>query len=89
MGEIFFEATTMTPIEWVMLIIAVVSAVVSYVNRPKPVKPKPAILEDFEFPTPDEGTPQCVVFGTCWIKDWMVLWYGNLSTSSIKTKSGK
>jgi hypothetical protein len=79
----------MEPVEWIVLIISIVSAVVAYTNRPKPVKPKPATLEEFEMPVPDEGAAQCVVFGTCWIKDWEVLWYGNLETSKITSTSGK
>lgn len=56
---------------------------------PKPQKPKPAALEDFDFPQIEEGTPQSVIFGDVWVKDWQVLWYGNLRTSEIKSKSAK
>ncbi len=56
---------------------------------PKPVKPKPAALEDFDFPQVEEGTPQSIVFGDVWISDWFVLWYGNLRTTAVKTKGGK
>lgn len=54
-----------------------------------PEKPKPAMLEDFDFPQIEEGTPQSVVFGDVWIEDWMVLWYGNLRTSPVKADGGK
>ena len=56
---------------------------------PKPEKPKPAALEDFDFPQVEEGTPQSVVFGDVWIKDWHVLWYGDLRTSAVKSSGGK
>lgn len=56
---------------------------------PKPDVPKKATLEDFDFPQMEEGTPQSVVFGDVWIEDFYVLWYGNMRTSPIKTKSGK
>jgi hypothetical protein len=48
---------------------------------------KPARIGDFSFPTHDEGTAQAVVFGECWTEDWMVLYYGNLSSEAIKAKS--
>jgi hypothetical protein len=70
-------------------IVMIIVAVLSYVLRPKPPTPKPAALEDFDLPTPDEGTPQRVIFGERGKKAWEVLWYGNLQTSKIKSKSGK
>lgn len=48
---------------------------------------KPAVFEDFSFPQHDEGTPQAVVFGEVWSSDWMVLYFGNLTTEAIRTKS--
>lgn len=51
--------------------------------------PKPASLEDFDFPQIDEGTPQAVVFGDVICDGWQVLWFGNMRTSAIKSKSGK
>lgn len=74
---------------WIYYIIMAVVAILSYVLRPKPATPKPATLEEFELPSPDEGTPQRVIFGERRKKQWEVLWYGNLRTSSIKSKSGK
>lgn len=55
----------------------------------KPEVPKPASLNDFDFPQISENTPQSVVFGDVWIEDWMVLWYGNLRTSPVKAEQGK
>ena len=71
------------------LIYLIVLLAVGYFTRPKPTKPRPAALEEFELPTPDEGTPQCVIFGDCWTADWQVLSYGNLRVSPIRTSSGK
>lgn len=68
------------------IVLLVISAVITMATAPKPAKPKPAALEDFDFPQVDEGTPQAVVFGDCWIEDWTVLWYGNLSAQPIKKK---
>lgn len=74
---------------WVQIAVFVVSMVVSYMMRPKPETPRPAALDEFSLPVPDEGTPQCVFFGDCWTADFQVLSYGNLRTSKIRTKSGK
>ncbi|MGH8038291.1 MAG: hypothetical protein ACREPD_11155 [Stenotrophomonas sp.] len=74
---------------WVQLVIMIVALVVSYVLRPKPVTPKPAALEDFSVPTAEDGREVTEVFGTVWIDDPNVLWYGNLRTTPIKAKGGK
>ncbi|WP_425317881.1 hypothetical protein [Pseudomonas nitroreducens] len=79
----------MDPSTWAYIAIMVVSAFVSYKNRPKSTSPKPVAYEDFDFPQFEEGTPQCVFFGDGWTEDWMVLSYGNYRTQAIKTKSGK
>lgn len=56
---------------------------------PKAETPKPAALEDFDFPQVEEGTPECVVFGDVVCDGWQVLWFGNLRTSAVKSKGGK
>lgn len=74
-----------------LLAIALIMLVVSYVIQSflvKKPKVKPAALEDWEFPQSDDGTPQPVVFGDCWVSP-MVLWYGNYRTIKIKAKGGK
>ena len=72
-------------------IFAIAALVVSYLLTPKPKveTPKPATLDEFDFPQIEEGTPQCVVFGDVWIPDWTVLWFGNMRTSAIRSKGGK
>ncbi|MDO5646296.1 hypothetical protein [Paracoccus sp. (in: a-proteobacteria)] len=65
------------------------SFAIQVVMTPRPERPKPASLDDFNFPQVEDGTPQSVVFGDVWISDWHVLWYGNLRTSAIKSKGGK
>jgi len=69
--------------------VLIVSYFVGQAMATKPKKPKPAAIEDFEFPQYDEGTPQCVFWGDCWTEDWMVLDYGNYRTTKVKSKSGK
>lgn len=71
------------------IIMMVISAAVSYANRPKIHPPKAAAFEEFDFPVADEGTRQYVIFGDVWIKDWIVLSYGNFRTTTIQTKGGK
>ena len=72
-------------------IFAIATLVVSYLLTPKQKveTPKPATLDEFDFPQIEEGTPQCVVFGDVWIPDWTVLWFGNMRTSAILSKGGK
>ena len=72
-------------------IFAIAALVASYLLTPKPKveTPKPATLDEFDFPQIEEGTPQCVIFGDVWIPDWTVLWFGNMRTSAIRSKGGK
>lgn len=74
---------------WEYLAVLAISIIVGIVLAPKPSIPKPATLEDFEFPVPDEGTPQAVVFGEVWVTGWMVLTYGNLRTKAVESEGGK
>lgn len=70
-------------------IMLVASYVIQAVFTPKQQPPQPASLEDMNIPQAEEGTPQCVVFGDCWVEDWTVLGYGNFRTTAIKSKGGK
>ncbi len=67
----------------------VASYAIQALITPKAEKPKSASIGDFDFPQITEGTPQSVVFGDCWIEDWMVTWFGNMRTSAIKSSGGK
>lgn len=72
------------PLIWAIgLMIA--SYAIQAMIAPKSEKPKPASLDDFDFPQVEEGTPQSVIFGDVWIEDWHVLWYGNMRTSAVKS----
>lgn len=57
-------------------------------KKPQNTTPSPATLGDFNFPQHEEGTPQPVIFGDCWIEDEMILYYGNLSNQAIRTSTG-
>lgn len=50
---------------------------------PKVQQPRPESLSDIDIPVAEEGTPQAVIFGDCWCPNWMVLGYGNYSTSKV------
>ena len=65
------------------LAVMVVSGIISYALAPKPPKPKPAALADFDAPTAEEGRPMPVVFGTVWLRSPNVLWYGDLRAEPI------
>lgn len=74
---------------WVQIAIMVVSAILSYALAPKAPQPPKPTLEDFDFPTAEEGRPVPVVFGEVWITGPNILWYGDLDTTPIKVKGGK
>lgn len=67
-------------------IVWVVTTAALIALAPKPPKPAPAALTDFELPVAEEGRPIPVVFGTVYITGANVLWYGDLSSSAIKKK---
>lgn len=73
---------------WTQVIWFIVSTIVSIALAPKPKAPRAAALEDFDFPTAEEGRPIPVVFGTVDISGPNVLWYGNLWVRPIKKRSG-
>lgn len=62
-----------------------VSAVLSYALAPKPERPAPAGLDDFNVPAASSSDPIPVVFGTRSISP-NVVWYGDLGTRSVKAK---
>lgn len=71
---------------------ALVFLVASYVIQSLTMKvqnPKPAGLDDWDFPQSEEGTEQCVIFGDVWLKGPFILWYGDYETKKIKSKGKK
>lgn len=71
---------------WVALLVMVVASLLTYALTPHAKPPAPDTLSDVNIPTIDSGTPVMVVFGDVWIDNWMVLWYGDLSSTAIKGK---
>ena len=78
----------MPTIIW-QIVIMIASYYISAAMAPKQRPPKPAAFEDFDFPQADEGTPQMIVFGDVWLKDWMVIGLGNYKTEAIRKSGGK
>ncbi len=74
---------------WIQLAIMAISALLSYALAPKPPKPKPAALEDFEIPQAVQGAPFAMIFGECRDKSPVVAWYGALTSKPIKATGGK
>ena len=73
----------------IQIAIMIVASVISAALAPKPKPPKAASITDFDLPTAEEGREIPVVFGEVWITGPNVLWYGDLRSAPIKTKSGK
>ncbi|BAO53031.1 hypothetical protein KPP23_004 [Pseudomonas phage KPP23] len=71
------------------LVIMVVMLVLAVVLAPKPTTPKPAIVEDIDMPTAEQGKPIKVIFGTILDESPNCVWYGDPAYTPIKTKSGK
>jgi hypothetical protein len=65
----------------------IVSYAITALTAKKPATPVPSNLQDFQFPQHNEGTPQAVIFGDVWTSEWMVLYYGNMHTEAIHSKS--
>lgn len=66
----------------------VATLALSIALSPRPKAPRAATLEDFDFPTAEEGRPIPVVFGEVDISGANVLWYGDLDIQAIKKRSG-
>lgn len=79
----------MTPFEWAYLIIMVIGAVYAATNQPKTPTPVALTMDDVRAPVAEIGKEIPVVFGTRDIANANVVWYGDLRTSPVQTKSGK
>lgn len=73
-----------------MFIYAMIMLVVSYAvtmsMMPKPEKP---VAGQLDVPTAEPGGVVPVCFGENILKQSNVIWYGNASTTEIKSKGGK
>lgn len=73
---------------YLQIFLMICSYILSVSMQPKQQQPAPTAFEDIDFPQADEGTPQCVVFGDCWISDWTVLAVGNYRVEEIHAGDG-
>ncbi len=71
------------------IIYLIISLMITAAMMPKVQPRPPEAFEDIDFPQADEGTPQCVIFGDCWVEDWTVLAVGNYRTEEIRGEGGK
>lgn len=64
---------------FIAIAMMVASYLISAAMKPKQqhVNQKPTLEADIDFPQPEEGTPQGIIFGEAWITNWAVLWHGN------------
>ncbi len=66
------------------LVILVISSLIQYALAPKPPKPKPAALEDFDMPQAVQGAPFAMIFGEALDESPTVAWFGELTPRPIK-----
>jgi hypothetical protein len=74
---------------WNLVIGWIATAVIVYALTPKPRMPKdaaPATIDDFDFPTAEDGREIPVLFGTRETSGPNVVWYGDLVTENITEK---
>ena len=72
---------------WVVqLIIAIVSAIISYAMRPKVEEQKP---QAGEAPSTQDGQAVKDHFGTVWVEDEFILAWKMMGTDRIRSKGGK
>lgn len=73
---------------WWLIGLAVVSFIALVLLRPPPPDP-PAIDDEADAPKVQEGDVLGRLYGTGWIKDPQVHWFGDKRTEAIKEKGGK
>jgi hypothetical protein len=69
--------------------VLIVAMILSYALTPKPQVQPPDQLSDVSVPTIEIGKPVSVAFGTVWVDDSNILWYGDLSSQPIPAPSSK
>lgn len=74
---------------WWNIIIGLVLNYVSWLLRPQPEPPPAGTIDDVSVPKTEEGAEIGWVYGSVWIKDAQVHWFGDFATEPIKSKQGK
>jgi hypothetical protein len=72
---------------FVAFVVSLVINVIAYVLMPKPKGPKPDEVKEMDAPVAERGKPVPVVFGTVWIKEANVLWYGDKETNTYEVNA--
>lgn len=71
-----------------LLLLFVATTVIGMLIRPKTTGPLASSLGDFQLPTAEEGRAIPVAFGTVKISGGNTVWWGDLTITPIKQKSG-
>lgn len=71
------------------LLIWFASALAVYLLRPKPKQPNIPVAGKVDVPKTQEGDEIGKVFGTVWITDPQVVWYGDFRSEEITSNAGK
>lgn len=71
---------------WQYIVLWVVAFALTAATAPKPEKPE---VGTFETPTAEKGKRIPVLFGSRWLAQANVVWYGDISTTPVKSSSGK
>lgn len=66
---------------WWYIVVFIVAFAIAYATMPKPQN---AQLGTVEGPTAEAGRSIPVLFGTQWIKQSNVVWYGDISSVAVK-----
>ena len=73
---------------WFVLIYLAIMVTAYILLAPKPITPQPPSPDrELDLPTTEEGRSSGVVFGTIWVKDPVVAWWGDLKSVAIKQES--
>lgn len=72
------------------VILAVVSAIALYLlRRPPRQDPPPTNLDQLEVPKAEQGDEIGRVYGTIWMTDPQVAWFGDRRAAAVKKRGGK
>lgn len=71
----------------VQIAVALAIQTIAYVLTPKPKGPKPEAVKQLENPTAEAGKPVAVPFGTVWITEPNILWFGDKSSRTSKVRA--
>lgn len=71
----------------IQIAIAIIISVVAYVLMPKPKGPKPEAVAQMDNPVAEAGKPCNVVFGTVWVKEVNILWFGDKNSNTYEVNA--